>query len=612
LPDTAQSDDVAHAIGLSIGAAKLAGVAIGRAAVTRSAVLTRFPHRPPEVGLPSENPDLDERGLIITDFVNRVGEPNRIVASDGSSYLAAELVADALGALLYALTRGQTSVDPIGVAYPVHWRQPAINALRRALARLPEFGQPSPVVLVPDAVAALTALQDDPGVPSSGIIAVCDFGATGTSITLADASRGFAPIAETVRDSDLSGDVVDQALLTYVIADLVAAGSIDPSDTSEIGSLTRLRTQCRTAKERLSTSPVVPLTVELSGRRSAEVRVTRNDLDDALEHPLAGFVENLYEVLRRNRIHQDDLVGVASVGGGARMSTITTALSEHLRVPVITTGHPELNAAIGAGLEGLRASVEEAVTTVVPKTKAVPKTEAASKTEAAPKSEAVPKTARASHGPPPGSAKSVPAPGLRELEWSGSKHASGSVRVHEERIGGPRLGPEFDDDDADVVDADSSTLWYRHPFAVMAAGVSLVLAATATAAVFVLVRDDSPTPASQSISTSRTTPTTTEPPSETPVESPPESTVVIPPPPPSQLGTTVTEQPPRATYTQVPQATTTVAPPASPPSPSPTDSNSAAPPTTDSNAPPSNAPPSNTEASPSPAASPNPAVPPVP
>ena len=77
---------MADGVGLSVGATNLTAVALGRTAVTRSAVVTIFPNRPPEVGLPSENPRLnpDERGLIITDFIDRVGDPVDIVAPDGT------------------------------------------------------------------------------------------------------------------------------------------------------------------------------------------------------------------------------------------------------------------------------------------------------------------------------------------------------------------------------------------------------------------------------------------------------------------------------------------------------------------------------------------------
>ena len=51
--------DVARlALGLSVGATNLAAVTADRA-VTRKPVLTQYRQRPPEVGLPSENPKLN-------------------------------------------------------------------------------------------------------------------------------------------------------------------------------------------------------------------------------------------------------------------------------------------------------------------------------------------------------------------------------------------------------------------------------------------------------------------------------------------------------------------------------------------------------------------------
>src|SRR6478672_6005826 len=116
-------------VGLSVGATNLAAVVVGRTAVTRSPVLTLYPHRSPEVGVPSENPNLTERGLIITDFVDRVGDPVGIVAADGSSHLADKVLADALRATLY--TVGQPA-GPVAVTYPAHWRPAAVDALRNA------------------------------------------------------------------------------------------------------------------------------------------------------------------------------------------------------------------------------------------------------------------------------------------------------------------------------------------------------------------------------------------------------------------------------------------------------------------------------------------------
>src|SRR6478752_527859 len=131
-------------VGLSVGASNLAAVVVGRAALSRTSVLTRFPHRPPEVGVPSENPNLNERGLILTDFVDRVGDPIGIVAADGSTHQADGVLADALRAMLHAVGGGRPPAEPVAVTYPAHWRQPAVDAVRTALAAMPEFGGKTP------------------------------------------------------------------------------------------------------------------------------------------------------------------------------------------------------------------------------------------------------------------------------------------------------------------------------------------------------------------------------------------------------------------------------------------------------------------------------------
>ena len=75
-------------LGLSIGATNMVAVRAGQPPVRRRSVLTVFPHRPAEVGLPGENPDLTESGLVLWGFADRVGDPVPIVAPDGSSHRA--------------------------------------------------------------------------------------------------------------------------------------------------------------------------------------------------------------------------------------------------------------------------------------------------------------------------------------------------------------------------------------------------------------------------------------------------------------------------------------------------------------------------------------------
>src|ERR1700752_2169670 len=112
---------------LSIGATNLAALTADRA-VTRRTVLTLYRQRPPEVGVPSENPRLDEPGLVITNFVDRVGNSAGILAADGSAHRSEVLVADALRALAYAATGGRPLPDDVAVTYPAHWSSSAVDA----------------------------------------------------------------------------------------------------------------------------------------------------------------------------------------------------------------------------------------------------------------------------------------------------------------------------------------------------------------------------------------------------------------------------------------------------------------------------------------------------
>ncbi|BCI87411.1 hypothetical protein NIIDMKKI_26170 [Mycobacterium kansasii] len=201
----------------------------------------------------------------MSDFVDRVGDPVGIVAADGSMHRSEALVVDSLRALAYTATGGRALPDDVALTYPAHWGPAAVDALGAALSRVPEWSHDAQPLLIPDAAAALFAMRANPGIPARGIVAVCDFGGSGTSMTLVDAAGDYQPVAATVRHRDFSGDLIDQALLTYVMSEMPATGSFDPSGTAAIGSLNRLRIECRHAKERLSHSTVTTLADELPG-----------------------------------------------------------------------------------------------------------------------------------------------------------------------------------------------------------------------------------------------------------------------------------------------------------------------------------------------------------
>jgi hypothetical protein len=340
----------------------LVAARIGRPPVMRRSVLTLFTDRPPEVGVPGENPNLNQPGLVLSGFVERVGDPVPLVAADGSPHRGELVLVEALDAMARTVGGGA----PIAIAVPAHWGPGTVGALRGAL-RTKSSLAPNGVLaaLIPDSTAALAALQAAPGLPSSGVVALVDLGGSGTSITLADAGSTFAQIGETVRYPEFSGDQIDQALLNHVVAGIAEASNADPTGTLGLGSLARLRDEARQAKERLSAETATVVPAELPGFNS-DIRVTRNELEGLIAEPLARLLNAIEETLQRNNIPVASVSAVATVGGGANIPLVTQQLSERLRAPVVTTPQSQLNVAAGAALAADRGLDADAPTGMAP------------------------------------------------------------------------------------------------------------------------------------------------------------------------------------------------------------------------------------------------------
>src|SRR5690606_39247695 len=222
-------------LGLSVGMTNLVAARIGQPPVLRRAVLTMFGDRPPEVGVPDPGagsvdgpaPGLGG-GMVLSGFVERVGDPVPLVAADGTAHRGERVLVEALDAMARQVGYGA----PIAVAIPAHWGPGTVGALRGALRDKPSLCPDGlPPALVPDSVAALAALQAAPGLPAEGVIVLCDFGGTGTSISLADAGSNLDAIGDTVRHTEFSGDLIDQLLLDHVLAGAAADAEADPPAT---------------------------------------------------------------------------------------------------------------------------------------------------------------------------------------------------------------------------------------------------------------------------------------------------------------------------------------------------------------------------------------------
>jgi actin-like ATPase involved in cell morphogenesis len=511
---------MSESLGLSIGAANLVAARAGGAPVVRSSVLTLFERRPTEIGLPEENPNLTEPGLVLRGFVERVGDRAPLVAADGTKYLGEVLTVEAIEAMARTVGYG----TPVTVAVPAYWSEAQTTALREEFFAQPDLtrGGVAPA-LISDATAALAALRANPGFPA-GVVAVCDFGASGTSVTLIDAGSTLQQIGSSVRSTDFSGDAIDQLILDYVRAGASDATSADLGSTARIGAQTRLLAECRRAKEQLST-------VTVAAGSGDDVRLSRAELEQLISQPLDRFVGTVEDTLQRNGIQRSNLAAVAAVGGGASIPLMTARLSERLGVPIHTAPQPAFSAAIGASVLGQQQAAAGVATAASPVVE--------NPTELV-------ETARVAEGGP-------------ALAWS----ADGDDGVEPVPYTGPDMTGEYGREPTRLGDADSdryaavtATLpWYKRTALVL----SVIGAAAAVLVAVVLAL---------TLGHPKTNPVNNTPPNE---PAPPQTSqtvtitgpndtttvTVIPPPPPPPSSST---QPPATTTSSQPPTTTTTAP----------------------------------------------------
>ncbi len=189
-----------------------------------------------------------------------------------------------------------------------------------------------------------------------------------------------------------------------------------------------------------------------------------------------------------------ELAAVASVGGGARIPIVTTTLSEHFRVPVITNGQPELTAAIGGGLTAVRGTVEDGQTAMAAAASSAAAATAMAPELAAPDDEMAPSGEfGALAWSDAADVPEVEPTDPYDYDSPADSGAADDVR--------PQI--EFQRDPREDERAARSLPWYRRPEIAMGAGIVVVLIALAAAVLFVLRTGDTPpAPASTTAPTS--------------------------------------------------------------------------------------------------------------
>lgn len=293
------------------------------------------------VGEAAERRAATHPARAVREFKRRFGDPAPIVLG-GRAWSAEELTARLLGEVIER-TEAIEGERParLALAHPAAWGPFRLDVLRAAAG---DVGYPD-AVLVPEPVAAARANADR--VPSGSLVAVYDLGGGTFDAAVVRATDELEIVGTPEGVERLGGVDIDQAILNHVdtsLGGVVAAA--DAGDPETASALSRLRDECRRAKEALSADTEVEIPVLLPSVRSS-VRLTRAELEGMIRPRLMDSLAVLDRVVSSTGASWADVHGVLLVGGSSRIPLIGQMVAEHTDRLVLTATNPAFSIALG-------------------------------------------------------------------------------------------------------------------------------------------------------------------------------------------------------------------------------------------------------------------------
>jgi molecular chaperone DnaK (HSP70) len=231
------------------------------------------------------------------------------------------------------------------------------------------------------------------------IVAVYDLGGgTFDASVLARTTDEFRLLGEPTGVESLGGMDVDVAVLEFVRSSLGGElDQLDGDDPETVKGLQRLREDCVSAKEALSSVTSVTIPVLLPNLHR-DVYLTRPELEALIRPTLAPTVTALRNALSSADVTPQDLDKVLLVGGSSRIPLVGELLKAELGRPVAADSHPKHSIALGAARHAGAWTPQAAVTplarSIDPAPRVEPRVEASPRRDRQPRS-AAPLIARA-------------------------------------------------------------------------------------------------------------------------------------------------------------------------------------------------------------------------
>jgi len=146
----------------------------------------------------------------------------------------------------------------------------------------------------------------------------------------------------------LGGIDFDEAVVTHVrrtMGDAIAL--LDSNEPASRSALARLRQECVTAKETLSSDSDATIAVLLPNVQT-EVRITRSELEDMIRPLLRETLDSTRRAMESAGVQVADVKAVLLAGGSSRIPLVGEMVRSELGRPVVTDSHPKHSVALGA------------------------------------------------------------------------------------------------------------------------------------------------------------------------------------------------------------------------------------------------------------------------
>lgn len=350
---------MAYVIGIDLGTTASAAavfrdgraevVSIGTRAPAIPSVVVLGSHGDVLVGEAAEHRALSEPTRTAREFKRRLGDPIPILL--GGTPYGAEALMGHLLRHVYERVVEQQGMEPdlTVVTHPANYGPYKLDLLGEAV-RLADI---APVSFLPEPEAAAIEYAQRERLDPGQVVAVYDFGGgTFDAAVLRKAAAGFDLLGTPEGMDRVGGIDFDQAVFAHVDATL--DGLVAETDTGEpaaLAALSRLRDDCRVAKEALSTDTDAAIPVMLPHVQT-EVRLTRAELETMIAPRITETIAALQRALRSAGVGSDDVTKVLLVGGTSRIPLVAEMVHEATSIPVAVDAHPKLTIALGAAIAG--------------------------------------------------------------------------------------------------------------------------------------------------------------------------------------------------------------------------------------------------------------------